>query len=117
MAEKREVKCNKCSHSWSSGAKAKNLRCRECGSNESFSIPNDVPEDETPNQIRITNRMKKRSNFMGDAVRNERDTAFLNKEISKREYKGKIETVTTIKHYGVSDDGFVVTDFIIDLKE
>lgn len=179
MAEKREVKCNGCGHTWSSGAKAENLRCRKCGSNESFSIPDDVPDsqdapigegtpaeveeswqagdrcrvefdegifsgeilsietDGTANivfddgdegfadiddlmkagkRITIANRLKKRNTFLADAVRDQRDDEFLNREISKREYKGKLLRVTRIKEYVVSADGYWVTNFIIDLK-
>lgn len=117
MAEKREVQCNGCGHIWSSGAKPKNLRCRKCGSKESFSIPDDVPDSQDkPRGIRITNRIKRRPTFLGDAVRDERDQEFLNKEIGKREYKGKLLRVTRIKEYVVSADGYWVTEFIIDLK-
>lgn len=124
MAEKREVKCNGCGHSWLSGAKSENLRCRKCGSNESFSIPNDTADLQdgptgagTPNQFEIINRLKKRPVFMADAVRDERDKEFLNKEIGQRQYKGRLLRVTTVKEYEVSADGFWVTKFTIELKE
>ena len=69
------------------------------------------------NQITIVNRLKKRPTFLSDAVRDQRDDEFLNRELSKREHKGKILRTTRIKEYEVSDDGYWVTKFIIDLKE
>lgn len=185
MAEKRDVKCNGCGHTWSSGAKPENLRCKKCGSKESFSIPNDVPDSQdeptgegTPAPsstetadgwnvgdrcrvecdddvtysgeitsfddaehanilfgdgeealaridelkraseiIKITNRLKKRNTFLADSVRDQRDAEFLNAEISQRKYKGRLLTVTTVKHYVVSADGFWVTEFVIELKD
>lgn len=84
--------------------------------------PGPVPQDEptgagTPNQIEITNRLKKRPVFMADAVRDERDKEFLNKEIGQRQYKGRLLRVTTVKEYEVSDDGFWITKFTIELKD
>ncbi len=76
-----------------------------------------VVADRATTQIKITNRLKKRNTFLADAVRDERDREFLNKEISQRKYKGKLKDVHTIKHYEVSADGYWVTEFIIDLKE
>ena len=69
-----------------------------------------------PKQIKIVNRLKKRPTFLADAVRDQRDDEFLNRELSKREHKGKILRTTRIKEYEVSDDGFWETTFIIDLK-
>ena len=69
-----------------------------------------------PKQIKITNRLKKRNTFLADAVRDERDAEFLNREIGKRIHKGKLLRVTRIKEYVVSADGFWETEFIIDLK-
>ncbi len=71
----------------------------------------------TPTQLKITNRLKKRPTFLADAVRDQRDDEFLNRELSKREHKGKILRTTRIKEYEVSDDGYWVTSFIIDLKD
>ncbi len=69
-----------------------------------------------PLQVKITNRRKRLKNmFLADAIRDENDAKFLNAEISQRKYKGKLKTITTIKHYDVID-GEWVTEFIIDLK-
>lgn len=87
-----------------------------CKMLEAQSGPEDSPPP-TAKQIKITNRIKKRPTFMGDAVRNQHDTEFLNIELRKREHKGKIKRVTTIKEYDVSADGYLVTEFIIDLKD
>ncbi len=76
-----------------------------------------TPPTAEPKQITITNRLKKRPTFLADSVRDQRDDEFLNREISKREHKGKLLRTTRIKEYEVSDDGFWVTKFIIDLKE
>ena len=73
-------------------------------------------EEEQPKQIRIVNKIRKHNTFVGDAVRNDRDTTFLNHEIRQIKYKGKIKRITTIKECDVSDDGYWVTEFIIDLK-
>ncbi len=70
-----------------------------------------------PKQIKMVNRIKKRNTFLADAVRDERDAAFINDELRKREYKGRVVRKTTIKEYVVSADGFWKTSFIIDLKE
>ena len=67
-------------------------------------------------KICITNKIRKRNTFMGDAVRIDRDTLFLNAEIGQRKYKDRIKTITTIKHCEVNKDDFWVTEFIIDLK-
>ncbi len=75
------------------------------------------PSTADPKQIKMVNRIKKRPTFLADAVRDQRDDEFLNREISKRIYKGKLLRVTRIKEYVVSDDGYWVTEFIIDLKE
>ena len=80
------------------------------------SIPDTGPAV-TLGQIIIFNRLKKRPTFLADAVRDQRDDEFLNRELSKREHKGKILRTTRIKEYEVSADGFWVTKFIIDLKE
>ncbi len=122
MADKREVKCNGCGHVWSSGAKPKNLKCRTCKSKDiqdNYVNPEASGSEavEVPTQIKITNRLKKRNTFLADAVRDERDDEFLNREISQRKYKGKLLRTTRIKEYVVSADGFWVTNFIIDLKE
>ncbi len=69
-----------------------------------------------PKQIRLTNSIPKRNMFRLDAIRNEKDMEVLNKELVKREHKGKIKTVTTIKHMDVIDRNWV-TEFIIELKE
>ncbi len=70
-----------------------------------------------PNQIKIANKIKKRNTFQPDAVRNERDADFLNAEIGKREHKGKIKRITTVKEIDVDSDGYWITTFTIDLKE
>ncbi len=75
-----------------------------------------TPPTAEPKQIVITNRLKKRPTFLADSVRDQRDDEFLNREISKREHKGKLLRTTRIKEYEVSDDGYWVTKFIIDLK-
>ena len=79
----------------------------------------DKPETVKPEPartVRIENRRKKRNMFLADAVRMEDDVKFLNKEIGKREYKGKIVKITTIKHCEVTPEGDWLTEFIIDLK-
>lgn len=85
-------------------------------------IPEVAPEgvnvpSEVPKQIKLANKIQKRNTFLADAIRNERDAEYLNATIGRREYKGKIKTVTTVKHYEVDEDGFFVTEFTIDLKE
>jgi hypothetical protein len=67
--------------------------------------------------VHIENRIRKRNIFLADSVRNERDVAFLNKEIGQRKYKGKIVSITTIKYCEVSAEGEWVTSFDIELKE
>ena len=74
-------------------------------------------EVEAPTQITIVNRLKKRNTFLADAVRDQRDDEFLNREISQRKYKGKLLRTTRTKEYVVSADGYWVTTFIIDLKD
>lgn len=74
-------------------------------------------EDVSPTSpVRIENRRKKRNVFLADSVRDESDKTFLNAELRKRIYKGKIKKVTTIKHYDLIE-GDVVTEFIIELKD
>ena len=69
-----------------------------------------------PTQVVLTNRQKKKRVFLGDSIRDENDTAFINKERRKREYKGRIIRITTVKEYEVSADGFLETEFVIELK-
>ncbi len=76
-----------------------------------------VVADRVLTQITIVNRLKKRNTFLADAVRDERDDEFLNREISQRKYKGKLLRTTRTKEYVVSADGYWETTFIIDLKE
>ncbi len=71
----------------------------------------------TENQIKLVSKIPKRNTFMSDKYRDERDTELFNVEISKREHKGKIKTVTRIKQMEVDADGFWITECIIDLKE
>lgn len=79
-------------------------------------IPVPMPEPiAEPVQVRISNRRQKRNTFFADAVRDESDRDFLNAEIGLRKYKGKLKTVTTIKHIEPID-GEWITEFIIDLK-
>lgn len=66
--------------------------------------------------IEITSRIKKGRMHLSDAVRNERDTEFLNTELRKREYKGKIARVISDKAYEVDAEGVLVTKFTIILK-
>ena len=85
-----------------------------------YSDPNEEgnqPSPTGPEPLKIVNRLKKRNTFLADAVRDERDAEFLNKEIGQRKYKGQLLRVTRIKEYVVSDDGYWETKFIIDLKE
>jgi len=72
---------------------------------------------EKPRQIKLFNKMPKRNTFLPNAYRDERDAIVLNAEIGKRQHKGKIKTITTIKHMDIDKQGFWVTEFIIDLKE
>lgn len=69
------------------------------------------------NEIKIVSKIRRRNTFMSDKHRDERDTERFNVEISKREHKGKIKTVTRIKQMEVDADGFWVTECIIELKE
>lgn len=69
-----------------------------------------------PTVIRLESRRKKRNIFLSDNYRNELDAAILNKEIGKREHKGKIKTITTIKHVDVTAEGDWLTEFIIEMK-
>ncbi len=78
--------------------------------------PTEQKEDAPAGTVRIENRRKKRNTFLADSVRDDDDKRFLNAEISQRKYKGKLKTITTIKHYDVID-GAWLTEFIIDLKE
>ena len=68
-------------------------------------------------QIKLVNKIARRNTFLADQVRNDRDAVVLNAEIKKREHKGKIKTITTIKQMEVNKEGFYVTEFVIDLKE
>lgn len=91
--------------------------CKLLKAQETTETPEPKTEDVAlTSPVRIENRRKKRNTFLADAVRDENDKTFLNVELRKRIYKGKIKTVTTIKHYDLID-GDVVTEFIIDLKE
>jgi len=69
-----------------------------------------------PTQVVLTNRQKKKRVFLGDSIRDEKDTEFINAERRKREYKGRIIRITTVKEYEVSPDGFLETEFVIELK-
>lgn len=75
----------------------------------------DVPMERSKNQIKLVSKIPKRNTFMADKHRDERDSEVLNKAVGGREYRGKIKTITRVKHMQVSKDGFWVTDFIIDL--
>ncbi len=85
----------------------------------------DLSEEEPePKIIKLESRIAKRNTFLADAVRDKRDADVLNNEIGsiiaggvKRKYKGKIAKVTTIKHWGVTDKGDFLTEFIIELKD
>lgn len=81
--------------------------------------PRATPPEEpaAPTGFRLESKIRKRNTFLGDAVRDERDKEVLHAEIGKRQYKGKIKTVTTIKHMDVTEDGFWLTEFVVDLKE
>lgn len=68
-------------------------------------------------QIRFESRIPKRNMFLADAIRDERDAIALRAELTKREHKGKIKTVTTVKHMDITENGDWLTEFIIDLKE
>ena len=74
----------------------------------------DVVRDDL--QIKLVNKIARRNTFLADQVRNDRDAVVLNAEIGKREHKGKIKTITTIKQMEVNAEGFYVTTFVIDLK-
>lgn len=76
----------------------------------------DTPVCRKGNQITIVNKIPKRNTFLADSVRDERDAEKLRAEIGKREHKGKIKRITTVKEMEVSKDGFWVTEFVIDLK-
>ena len=121
MAKKRSVKCNGCDKVWSSGAKPEKLKCSSCKSVDildNYVEPAkkiDTPA-QRPTQVVLTNRQKKKRVFLGDSIRDENDTAFINKERRKREYKGRIIRITTVKEYEVSADGFLETEFVIELK-
>ncbi len=67
--------------------------------------------------IRIVSKIQKRNTFLANSVRDERDAVVLLAEIGKREHKGKIKRITTIKEMDVDESGFWITTFIIDLKE
>jgi len=86
-----------------------------CGMLEAATVEDEQPA--SPVIVHIENRIKKRPTFLGDSVRNDRDKQFLNAEISKRIYKGKIFSITTKKYCEVSDEGEWVTTFDIELKE
>lgn len=74
------------------------------------------PEPVEPKKIEMTAKWPKRNTFLPDPVRDDRDTEFLNKELRKREHKGKVVRVTRIKEYEVID-GFWITRFIIEVRE
>ncbi len=69
------------------------------------------------NTINLVSKIPKRNTFLSDSVRDERDAEVLRAEAGKREHKGKLKTITTVKHMEVSIDGFWVTEFAIELKE
>ncbi len=75
------------------------------------------PLEQPVTQIKLTSKIPKRNTFLPDAYRDERDAEVLRGEIGKREHKGKIKTIITIKQMDVSSDGFWITEFTIDLKE
>lgn len=70
-----------------------------------------------PLEVKLVNKIQKRNIYFPDSYRDERDLKVLHAEIGKRQHKGKIKTITTIKHMEVDSDGFWVTEFIIELKE
>ncbi len=78
-------------------------------------VVEDEPEEKS--QIKFTSKIPKRNQFLADKHRDERDAEVLRAEASKRDYRGKIKTISTIKHMDVNEDGDFVTEFIIDLKE
>lgn len=65
--------------------------------------------------IYLESRIPKRNIFLADSVRDERDSAVLRQEITKRVYKGKITKITTVKHMQLVD-GCWLTEFVIELK-
>jgi len=77
---------------------------------------NKSKKPQKPTQIKLVSRILKRNTFLSDQHRDERDAEVLRKKIGGREYKGKLKTITTIKNMDVSDDGYWVTEFVIDLK-
>ena len=85
-------------------------------------IVEDEPEEKTeevkkPVQIKFVSKIPKRNQFLADKHRDERDAEVLRAEASKRDYRGKLKTITTIKHMNVNAEGNFVTEFILDLKE
>ncbi len=77
----------------------------------------DTPAIRDKLQIKLVSKIARRNTFLANSVRDERDAVILNAEIGKRDHKGKIKTITTIKQMEVNKAGFYVTKFIIDLKE
>ena len=67
--------------------------------------------------IFIENKTPKRNMYFADHYRDELDMKVLNKELIKREHKGKIKKVITVKHYDVDEEGKWKTEFTIELKE
>ncbi len=82
-----------------------------------ISLPESDAPEETSSVVTIVNRIKMRNVFLADSVRNERDATFLNAELRKRIYKGKVDKIVTIKHYDRNDEGEFVTEFDIVLKD
>ena len=76
-----------------------------------------IPVERKGNTINLVSKIPKRNTFLSDSVRDERDAEVLRAEAGKREHKGKLKTITTVKHMEVSEDGFWVTEFAIELKE
>lgn len=72
----------------------------------------------SPKQVKIVSKVNKKDRgFVSDTYRNELDADVLREEITKREHKGKVKTITTIKHMDLTIEGEYVTEYIIDLKE
>ena len=103
-----------CKKEGNTGRFAPGATCPDRSEPESDETPDEEAKPEIAD-VFLKNRKKKNNMFYGDSIRDEADRNFLNNELRKLQYKGKVKRVTTIKHYDPID-GDWVTEFMIELK-
>lgn len=69
-----------------------------------------------PKEVKVVSKIKLRNTFLTDAVRDVKADIELNKVIDKREYRGRIETITRKKYMRPDSDGYLVTEFTVTTK-